>query len=111
MDEKQQATVEKYSLYVKGSNPEAIGVAFLLFDCGCLQGGPFDASGDQAGPITHLGQVAEGEIMLCSACISDGGAPERVTESFLLFFQPCSLTKKERDFIGAKIFCDSPIST
>lgn len=108
MNEKHRATVENWANYVRNSNPEAIGVAFLAFDCGCLQGGPFNLNGDQAGPINHLGQVAEGEVKLCQACISDGGSPSRSAESFLLFFQPCNLTEEERDQMGAKIFCDSP---
>jgi hypothetical protein len=49
-------------------------------------------------------------MKLCEKCARDGGAPERIAEPFLLFFQPCCLSKEEREQIGAKIFCESPTS-
>lgn len=110
LNKMQWNVVNKWLGHVRSSNPEAIGLAVLVFDCGCLQAGPFDANGDQAGTVVHLGQLIDDETKLCEKCVIDGGAQERVEKPFLLFFQPCPLGKEERDRIGAKIFCESPTS-
>ena len=110
LNEMQWNVVYKWVGHVRSSNPEAIGLAVVAFECGCLQAGPFDESGDQAGPVVHLGQIIEGETKLCVKCTGDGGAPDRVDRSFLLFFQPCRLGKEERDRIGARIFSETPTS-
>jgi hypothetical protein len=110
LNERQWNVVNKWAGHVRSSSPEAIGLAILPFDCGCLQAGPFDANGDQAGPVVHLGQLIDSETKLCEECMKDGGSPARVDKPFLLFFQPCRLGMEERERIGAKIFCESPTS-
>ncbi len=108
LEDEQTDILDLWANQVRNSTPEAIGIAFVLLECGCLKGGPFDANGDQAGPVAHREQVTDGEIKRCETCARDGGAMERVSKSFLLFFQPCSLSREEKDRIGAKIFCTSP---
>jgi hypothetical protein len=109
MDEKQQDTAQKFAEHIKHTNPKAIGVAYLVLGCGCLQGGPFDENGDQAGPIEHFLTQSDGDsIKICPECVKDGGPPERVTESVLLFFDPDSLNTAQKHFICSKIFCDAP---
>lgn len=108
LNEAQWNAINKWVGHVRSSTPDAIGMAVLPFDCGCLQAAPFDVNGDRAGPVVHLGQYIDGETRLCEKCTEDGGAPERIDTPLLLFFQPCRLGKEERDRIGAKIFCESP---
>ncbi len=108
MNEKQQNTVEKFAAHIKHTNPKAIGVAYLVLGCGCVQSGPFDENGDQAGPIEHfLTQSDGGSIKICPECMKDGGPPERVTESLLLFFDPESLTNNQREWLCNKIFSET----
>jgi hypothetical protein len=108
MDETQQSTVQKFAAHIKHTNQKAIGVAYLVLGCGCIQGGPFDENGDQAGPIEHfLMQSNGGSIKICHECMKDGGPPERVTESALLFFEPDALTNTQKDCICNKIFSGS----
>ena len=110
LNEMQWNVVYKWVGHVRSSSPEAIGLAVLAFDCGCLQAAPFDVNGDQAGPVVRLGQLIDGETKLCEKCLEDRGTPERIDKPFLLFFQPCRLGKDERDRIGTKIFCELPTS-
>jgi hypothetical protein len=112
MNETQQNTVEKFAGHIKHTNPKAIGVAYLVLGCGCLQGGPFDENGDQAGPIEHFLTQSNGDsIKICQECMKDGGPPERVTESLLLFFEPESLTNNQREWLCNKVFCEAPPET
>jgi hypothetical protein len=109
MTEKQRITVEKFAAHVQHTNPKAIGVAFLMLGCGCLQGGPFDENGDQVGQVEHfLMQDNGGSIKLCPECIKDGGPPERVTNSALIFFEPDQFTDDQKQVICDKIFCEAP---
>lgn len=107
MEDNQTDILNIWASRIRSSNPEAIGIAFMLLECGCLKGGPFNANGDQVGPVAHREQVTDGEIRLCKECAADGGAVERISKPFLLFFQPCGLSEDEKNRIGAKIFCDS----
>ncbi len=110
MDEKQQDTAQRFAEHIKLTNPKAIGVAFLVLGCGCLQGGPFDENGDQVGPVEHfLTQSSGDSITICPECMKDGGAPERVTGSALLFFEPDSLTTAKKHWISSKIFSETPV--
>jgi hypothetical protein len=108
IQDQQMKTVQMFAQYVHKTNSDASGVAYMFFECGCVQGAPFDAGGDQVGPITHLGQTIRGEIRVCGECVKDGGAPERVTKSALIFFNPSALTEEERERISDRIFVDSP---
>ena len=109
MNERQQDTVQKFAAHVKHTNPKAIGVAYLVLGCGCIQGGPFDENGDQAGAIEHFLVHGNGDsIKICPECMKDGGPPERVSESALLFFEPGTLTNTQKEWICNKIFCESP---
>jgi hypothetical protein len=109
MNDKQQRTVQNFAKHITNTNPKAIGVAYLVLDCGCMQGGPFDENGDQAGPVEHFLTQGEGDsIEICAECMKDGGPPERVIESAMLFFDPESLTDDQKDSICNKIFCESP---
>ncbi len=110
MDEKQQDTAQRFVEHIKLTNPKAIGVAFLVLGCGCLQGGPFDENGDQVGPVKHLLTQSSGDsITICQECMMDGGAPERVTGSALLFFEPDRLTTAKKHWISSKIFSETPL--
>ena len=109
MTEQQQSTAGKFAAHIKETNPKAIGVAYLVLDCGCLQGGPFDEDGNQAGQIEHfLMQDNGGSIKLCPECVKDGGPPERVVKSALLFFDPDNFTADQKNEICGKIFCEAP---
>ena len=109
MDEKQQKTVQQFAEHIKHTNPQAIGVAYLVLGCGCLQGAPFDENGDQAGPIEHFLTQSNGDsIKICPECANDGGPPERVTGSALLFFDPDNLTTAKKHWICSKIFSETP---
>jgi hypothetical protein len=109
MNEKQKDTVEKFAAHIKHTNPNAIGVAYLVLGCGCIQGGPFDHNGDQSGPVEHFLTQSNGDsIKICQECMKDGGPPERVTESLMLFFEPESLTNNQREWLCNKIFCEVP---
>ena len=111
MDEKQKSTVEKFAAHVQHTIPEAIGVAFLMLGCGCLQGGPFDENGDQIGQIEHfLMQNNGGSIRLCPECTQDGGPPERVIKSALVFFEPDKFSDDQKQSICDKIFCEAPVA-
>ncbi|HQN20492.1 MAG TPA: hypothetical protein PKV86_15175, partial [Syntrophobacteraceae bacterium] len=102
-------TVQNFAKHIRNTNPIAIGVAYLVLDCGCMQGGPFDENGDQAGPLEHFLTQSEGDsIKICAECMKDGGPPERVIESAMLFFDPESLTDDQKETICSKIFCESP---
>lgn len=106
MNEGQKSTLENFAKHIKETNPVAIGVAYMLLDCGCIQTGPFDEHGSQAGPIEHfLTKVEDGNIKLCPQCMNDGGPHQRVSESGLLFFDPMQLSDSEKEWIGNKIFC------
>jgi hypothetical protein len=109
MNEKQQDTAQKFAEHIKHTNPKAIGVAYLILGCDCLQGGPFDENGDQAGPVEHfLTQSDGGSIKICPECAKDGGPPERVTGSAILFFDPDSLTTAKKHWLCSKIFSEGP---
>ena len=109
MTEKQRSTVEKFAAHVQHTNPKAIGVAFLMLNCGCLQGGPFDENGAQVGQVEHfLVQTNGGTINLCPECVADAGPPERVTKSAMVFFEPDKFSDQEKKVIRDKIFCDAP---
>jgi hypothetical protein len=109
MNESQQSTVQKFAAHIKHTNSSAVGVAYLVLGCGCIQGGPFDENGDQAGPIEHFLTQGNGEsIKICPECVKDGGPPERVAESALLFFDPVAFSDSEKNWICSKIFCESP---
>jgi hypothetical protein len=109
LNEKQQRTVENFAKHIKHTNPKAIGVAYLILGCGCMQGGPFDENGDQAGPIEHFLTQGDGDsIKICPECMKDGGPPERVVESAMLFFDPETVTNEQRDWLCNRIFSESP---
>jgi hypothetical protein len=108
MTDNQRMTLEKFAAHIKNTNPVAIGVAYMVLDCGCLQGGPFDEHGDQAGPIEHFLVQASGEtIKICQPCMDDGGKADRVAASGLLFFSPEELEDVEKQWLCNKIFCES----
>jgi hypothetical protein len=109
MNEKQHRTVENFAKHIKHTNPNAVGVAYLVLSCGCMQGGPFDQNGDQAGPIEHFLTQSDGDsIKICAECMKDGGPPERVVESAMLFFDPETMTDEQKERLCNKIFCESP---
>lgn len=103
----QVKTAQMFAAYVESTNPDAVGVALLFLECGCVQAGPFDAHGDQIGPVKHLGQTVHGEIRICPECIDDGGDPQRVASSAIIFFQPFKWTDDEKQRISTKIFSDT----
>lgn len=108
MNESQKNTIEKFAAHIKHTNSDAIGVAYLVLGCGCIQGGPFDKHGDQAGPVEHfLTQTDGGSIKICPECMKDGGPSERVVESLMLFFDPEGLTDNQREWLCNKIFCET----
>lgn len=103
-EDQQMKTAQLFAQYIEQTNPEAAGIALMFFECGCIQGGPFDGNGDQVGAITHLGQTIGGEIRVCDECVDDGGAPERVTRPAIVFFEPSNLTEERKGEISRKIF-------
>jgi hypothetical protein len=111
VEERQLETAQMFAKYIESTNPAAIGVAMMFFECGCSQGGPFDDDGNQIAVITHLGQTIEGEVRICEECLNDGGAVERVTKSALVFFRPHQVTEEQRARISEKIFSDSITSS
>jgi hypothetical protein len=112
MNGNQQETIEKFAAHIKETNPKAIGVAFLMLGCGCLQGGPFDENGDQVGQVEHfLMQNNGGSIRLCPECMKDNGPPERVVKSAMVFFEPDKFTDDQKTSICDKIFCEAPATT
>lgn len=104
----QVRTAQKFAAYVESTNPDAVGIALLFLECGCIQAGPFDADGDQVGPVKHLGQTDHGEIRICPECVDDGGDPQRVSNSAIIFFQPSRWTDEEKESISMKIFSETP---
>ena len=100
----QMKTAQMFAAYVESTNPEAVGVALIFLECGCVQAGPFDAHGEQVGPVKHLGQTVRGEIRICLECVDDGGDPQRVSSSAIIFFQPFKWTDEEKERISMKIF-------
>jgi hypothetical protein len=109
MNEKQQRTVENFAKHIKHTNPNAVGVAYLVLNCGCMQGGPFDQNGDQVGSVEHFLTQSDGDsIKICAECMKDGGPPERVVESAMLFLDPETMTDDQRELLCKKIFCESP---
>lgn len=107
MRDDQMKTARMFAAYVESTNPEAVGVALLFLECGCVQAGPFDMRGDQVGPVKHLGQTVHGEIRICPECVDDGGDPQRVAGSAIIFFQPSKWTDDEKQRVSTKIFSDT----
>lgn len=103
----QMKTAQMFAAYVESTNPEAAGIALMFLECGCVQAGPFDGSGEQAGPVNHLGQTVHGEIRICPECVHDGGDANRASGSALIFFQPLNWTDEEKERIGTKIFSEA----
>lgn len=108
MNEDQKSTLEKFAHHIQQCSPYAIGIAYMILDCGCLQSGPFDEHGDQAGPVEHFLTHSSGDsIKICSKCVEDGGPPQRVRESGLIFFEPDTLSDLQKQWICSKIFCEA----
>ncbi|NLI82003.1 MAG: hypothetical protein GX443_09990 [Deltaproteobacteria bacterium] len=101
---RQMRTAKMFAHHMERMHPGAMGVALIFLDCGCIQGGPFDAEGNPMAPLTHLGQTEKGEIKVCEDCLRDGGAPERVTDSSLIFFRSGEVSEEKKAWIGKKIF-------
>ena len=107
MDEKQQKTVQQFAEHIKHTNPQAIGVAYLVLGCGCLQGAPFDENGDQAGPIEHFLTQSNGDsIKICPECANDGGPPEE-SPARSSSFDPDNLATAKRHWICRRSVRDS----
>jgi hypothetical protein len=112
MNEEQHRAVENFAKHIKQTNPGSIGIAYLVLSCGCLQGGPFDEDGEQSGPMAHILTKSHGDaIEICADCMADGGSPERVVESAMLFFNPAATTSDQKERLCSRIFSDSLPST
>lgn len=108
MSDEQMKTARMFARHIESTIPDAMGVALIFLDCGCIQGGPFNEDGEQIGALTHLGQTIHGEIRICQECMEDGGSQRRVVDSGIIFFQPSSIDEEKKTKIGQKIFSEKP---
>jgi len=108
MSDEQMKTARMFARHIESTIPDAMGVALIFLDCGCIQGGPFNEDGEQIGALTHLGQTIHGEIRICQECMEDGGSQRRVADSGIIFFQPSSIGEEKKAKISRKIFSEKP---
>jgi hypothetical protein len=104
MNEAQLGITKAYANKIQASHTEAAGVAFVVLDCGCIRAAPFNMAGDQAGGVAMLRVIIGEKRRTCQKCQRDkGNNPARVQESTFLWFEPCPLSKKERNLMAQKI--------
>ena len=108
MNDEQMKTARMFAGHIESTTPDAVGVALIFLDCGCIQGGPFDENGEQIGALTHLGQTMHGEIRICQECMENGGSQQRVVDSGIIFFKPLSIDEEKKAEISRKIFSEKP---
>ncbi len=106
----QVAVAEAYLAKAKAGRQvtQAVGVAFLFFDCGCTKAAFFNASGSQSTPAVLLGGH-EGEA--CDMCLAEGSVnSQAIHKAVIAWLEPCTLSKQERDAIAGRILGPEMIS-
>lgn len=104
MNEAQLGISRSYADKIQSSNREAVGVVLLLLDCGCIRAAPFDCRGELLGRAALLRVIAGDKRRICQKCRKDeGNNPARIQESTVLWFQPCSFSKREKEKMAKRI--------